>query len=145
MERSSLLYCWSNSSPPTSTSRMRVLVRMVASASSMPSNFLRTASRCYCPSTRNSPARTMTICKWQLPLAIASSAPNSVENLGKRTRAMSRKLKDVELLSDQPSAENLLGLSADEILDGAAGDGAAFGEEPAEITVRDPQATRVKH
>jgi DNA recombination protein RmuC len=47
-----------------------------------------------------------------------TTASNSVENLGRRTRAMSRKLKDVESLSDQQSAENLLGLVTDEILDG---------------------------
>jgi DNA recombination protein RmuC len=45
-----------------------------------------------------------------------TTASNSVENLGRRTRAMSRKLKDVELLSDRKTAENLLGLS-DEIVD----------------------------
>jgi DNA anti-recombination protein RmuC len=45
-----------------------------------------------------------------------TTASNSVENLGRRTRAMSRKLKDVELLSDSERAENLLGLS-DEIVD----------------------------
>jgi DNA recombination protein RmuC len=45
-----------------------------------------------------------------------TTASNSVENLGRRTRAMSRKLKDVELRSDGKTAENLLGLS-DEIVD----------------------------
>jgi hypothetical protein len=44
-------------------------------------------------------------------MRVPSNSPRratSVENLGKRTRAMSRKLKDVELLSDQQSAEKLL-------------------------------------
>jgi DNA recombination protein RmuC len=46
-----------------------------------------------------------------------TTASNSVENLGRRTRAMSRKLKDVELLSDQHTTEEVLGLSCDEIAD----------------------------
>jgi len=75
-----------------------------------------------------------------------ATASNSVENLGKRTRVMSRKLKDVEVLSDQQTAEKLLGISADEILDGAVEDAAPFAEEPAsEIIVRNPRSTRANH
>jgi hypothetical protein len=59
---------------------------------------------------------------------------------------MSRKLKNVELLSDQQSAGKLLGLSADEILDGAAEDAAPLLEEPAsEIIVRNSRSTRANH
>jgi DNA recombination protein RmuC len=46
-----------------------------------------------------------------------NAATNSVDNLGKRTRVMSRKLKDVEVLSDQQAAERLLGLAVDDHLD----------------------------
>lgn len=45
------------------------------------------------------------------------TASNSVENLGRRTRAMSRKLKTVEALPDQQSAEKLLGFASGERLD----------------------------
>jgi DNA recombination protein RmuC len=47
-----------------------------------------------------------------------NAAGNSVDNLGKRTRIMSRKLKDVEILSDQQAAEKLLGFSGDDAVDG---------------------------
>jgi DNA anti-recombination protein RmuC len=48
-----------------------------------------------------------------------NAASNSVDTLGKRTRVMSRKLKDVEVLSDQHAAERLLGFSEDDPLIGA--------------------------
>jgi DNA recombination protein RmuC len=47
-----------------------------------------------------------------------TTASNSVESLGRRTRAMSRKLKGVETLSDQTTAESLLGFSADDFIEG---------------------------
>ena len=47
-----------------------------------------------------------------------NAASNSVDSLGKRPRVMSRKLKDVEVLSDQHAAERLLGFSGDNALDG---------------------------
>ena len=47
-----------------------------------------------------------------------NAASNSVDTLGKRTRVMSRKLKDVEVLSDQHAAERLLGFSGDDAVDG---------------------------
>jgi len=48
-----------------------------------------------------------------------TTASNSVESLGKRARVMSRKLKAVEMLPDQTTAEKLLGLDGDcaEIVD----------------------------
>ena len=46
-----------------------------------------------------------------------NTASNSVESLGKRTRAMSRKLKSVETLSDQKTAETLLGLVGDDLIE----------------------------
>jgi DNA recombination protein RmuC len=46
-----------------------------------------------------------------------TTARNSVESLGRRTRAMSRKLKDVETLSDEQTADKILGFSADDIID----------------------------
>jgi DNA recombination protein RmuC len=55
-----------------------------------------------------------------------NTASNSVESLGRRTRAMSRKLKSVETLPNQEVAEKLLGLSANDMLDGSVeevGDG----------------------
>jgi DNA recombination protein RmuC len=60
-----------------------------------------------------------------------TTASNSVDTLGRRTRAMSRKLKDVELLSDGQASEKLLGLSADEIVDGEVENAALLAEEPA--------------
>jgi DNA anti-recombination protein RmuC len=46
-----------------------------------------------------------------------NAASNSVDSLGKRTRVMSRKLKDVEVLSDQQAAERLLGFAPDDTID----------------------------
>ena len=46
-----------------------------------------------------------------------NAASNSVDSLGRRTRVMSRKLKDVEVLSDQEAAERLLGFAADAGMD----------------------------
>ena len=46
-----------------------------------------------------------------------NAASNSVDSLGRRTRVMSRKLKDVEVLSDQQAAERLLGFSGDDAVD----------------------------
>jgi CRISPR type IV-associated protein Csf3 len=46
-----------------------------------------------------------------------NAASNSVDSLGKRTRIMSRKLKDVEVRSDQQAAEKLLGFAADDAID----------------------------
>ncbi len=75
-----------------------------------------------------------------------TSASNSVENLGKRTRAMSRKLKDVELFSDQGEAEKLLGLSAGEIVDGEAEEGGSLVEKTApEIIVHTSRSAPVNH
>jgi DNA recombination protein RmuC len=51
-----------------------------------------------------------------------NAASNSVDSLGKRTRVMSRKLKDVEVLSDQQAAERLLGFAADDAVDGGFDD-----------------------
>jgi DNA recombination protein RmuC len=45
-----------------------------------------------------------------------TTASNSVESLGRRTRAMSRKLKEVERLPDNIAAETLLGFSPAEAL-----------------------------
>jgi DNA anti-recombination protein RmuC len=50
-----------------------------------------------------------------------NAASNSVDSLGKRTRVMSRKLKDVEVLSDQQVTERLLGLSGDDVVDDCFG------------------------
>ena len=55
-------------------------------------------------------------------------ASNSVEKLGTRARVMTRKLKDVELLADQSTAEKLLGLSADCV--GEAEDNSAAATSP---------------
>jgi len=72
-----------------------------------------------------------------------TTASNSVENLGRRTRAMSRKLKDVELLSDGKTAENLLGLS-DEI--GDDGFEEATQHEAPTVDIVVPNSTnRAKH
>jgi DNA recombination protein RmuC len=46
-----------------------------------------------------------------------NAASNSVDSLGKRTRVMSRKLKDVEVLSDQQASKRLLGFSGDDAID----------------------------
>ena len=46
-----------------------------------------------------------------------NTASNSVESLGRRTRAMARKLKTVEALPDQQAAENVLGFSSEDTLD----------------------------
>ena len=51
-----------------------------------------------------------------------NAASNSVDSLGKRTRVMSRKLKDVEVLSDQQAAERLLGFAGDDAVDGGFDD-----------------------
>jgi DNA recombination protein RmuC len=56
-----------------------------------------------------------------------TTASNTVEKLGTRAKVMSRKLKGVELLSDQRTAEKLLGLCTDEIVD--AGKAATFAGE----------------
>jgi DNA recombination protein RmuC len=62
-----------------------------------------------------------------------NTASNSVERLGTRARVMSRRLKDVELLSDQGAAEKVLGLASDELSGGfEEGDlGEAFASEAA--------------
>ena len=59
-----------------------------------------------------------------------TTASNSVESLGRRTRAMSRKLKGVETLSDRKTAEGLLGFSADDII-GGGDEGSVMAEESA--------------
>ncbi len=56
-----------------------------------------------------------------------TTASNSVEKLGTRAKVMSRKLKDVELLADQRTAEKPLGLSTDCV--GEAEDNSAGGDE----------------
>ena len=60
-----------------------------------------------------------------------TTASNSVESLGRRTRAMSRKLKDVELLTDQQATEKLLELPGDEIVGGDFDDGRLQASEAA--------------
>ena len=47
-----------------------------------------------------------------------TTATNSVESLGRRTRAMSRKLKGVETLPCDKTAGSLLGFSADDFIEG---------------------------
>ena len=47
-----------------------------------------------------------------------TTASSSVESLGRRTRAMSRKLKGVETLTDDATAANLLGFSTDDLIEG---------------------------
>jgi DNA recombination protein RmuC len=44
-----------------------------------------------------------------------SRAANSVDSLGRRTRAMTRTLKTVDALPDEPSAQKLLGISPEEM------------------------------
>jgi DNA recombination protein RmuC len=51
-----------------------------------------------------------------------NAASNSVDNLGRRTRVMSRKLKEVEVLPDQQTTERLLGFSGDDAVDGSFDD-----------------------
>jgi DNA recombination protein RmuC len=46
-----------------------------------------------------------------------NAASNSVDSLGKRTRVMSRRLREVEGLPDQQAAEKLLGFAADDAVD----------------------------
>jgi len=46
-----------------------------------------------------------------------TKASNSVESLGRRTRGMSRKLKDVETSSNEQTADKILGFSADDIVE----------------------------
>ncbi len=58
-----------------------------------------------------------------------TTASNSVERLGRRTRAMSRKLKTVEVLPNQQESDELLGLASTDVLDAdteEADDGRAF-------------------
>ena len=57
-----------------------------------------------------------------------STASNSVESLGRRTRSMSRKLKDVEVLPDQQAAQELLGFAADDDIDEGVHEIATVGE-----------------
>ena len=59
-----------------------------------------------------------------------TTASNSVESLGRRTRAMSRKLKGVETLPDDKTAESLLGFSADDFI-GGGDEGGVMAEEGA--------------
>jgi hypothetical protein len=61
-------------------------------------------------------------------LSLPTTASNSVESLGRRTRAMSRKLKDVETLSDEKTAESLLGFSAEDLIE-AGGEGSVIEKE----------------
>jgi DNA recombination protein RmuC len=63
------------------------------------------------------------------------TASNSVEKLGSRARAMSLKLKDVELLSDQQVADKLLGLTTDEIADGGGEDSSPAEDSTSEIVI----------
>jgi DNA recombination protein RmuC len=73
-----------------------------------------------------------------------TTASNSVEKLGTRAKVMSRRLKDVELLADQRTAEKLLGLSADCV--GEAQDNSAGGDEPnPELVFPSSRSTRTKH
>jgi DNA recombination protein RmuC len=57
-----------------------------------------------------------------------NAASNSVDSLGRRTRVMSRNLKDVEVLSDQQAAERLLGFAADDAIDESGYEVAPVGE-----------------
>src|SRR2546427_7554415 len=57
----------------------------------MQSNFQPTASKCCCPSTRNSPAKTTTICKRQLPLATANSSRNSAVSSRARSKPVRKR------------------------------------------------------
>jgi hypothetical protein len=59
-----------------------------------------------------------------------TTASNSVESLGRRTQAMSRKLKGVETLADERTAENLLGFSTDDVM-GGGDEGCVVTEEAA--------------
>jgi DNA recombination protein RmuC len=59
-----------------------------------------------------------------------TTASTSVESLGRRTRAMSRKLKGVETLPDDKTAESLLGFSADDFI-GGSDEGGIIEEESA--------------
>jgi len=45
-----------------------------------------------------------------------NAASNSVDSLGRRTRVMSRKLKDLEVFSDQEAAGKLLGFAPDDFI-----------------------------
>lgn len=75
-----------------------------------------------------------------------TSASNSVENLGRRTRAMSQKLKDVELVSDAQSGERLFGLSGDEIIDNGFEEPPPLVDEPtSKIIVPASRSARAKH
>jgi DNA recombination protein RmuC len=47
-----------------------------------------------------------------------TTASNSVESLGRRTRAISRRLKGVETPADDSTAEALLGFSTDDFITG---------------------------
>jgi DNA recombination protein RmuC len=60
-----------------------------------------------------------------------NAASNSVDSLGRRTRVMSRKLKGVETLADNKTVENLLGFSADELVE--AGEEACIAVEEAAL------------
>jgi hypothetical protein len=51
-----------------------------------------------------------------------------VDSLGRRTRVMSRKLKDVEVLSDPQAAQELLGFAADDAIDEGVHEIATVGE-----------------
>src|ERR1700730_13700578 len=75
-----------------------------------------------------------------------NSASNSVENLGTRARAMSRKLKDVELLSDLGTTDKLLDLSDDEIVSEEEEQASSLLDESvSDIIVRKSRPSPAKH
>jgi DNA anti-recombination protein RmuC len=69
-----------------------------------------------------------------------ATASSSVEKLGTRARAVSRKLKDVEL-SDAGTAERILGLVTDDIVDVSD----LVEEGSSEIIVRRPRPRSGTH
>ena len=58
---------------------------------------------------------------------------------------MSRKLKDVEFISDQRAAEKVLGLSCDEITDGADEETTPVPENSSEIVLGNVRARSRQH
>ena len=66
------------------------------------------------------------------------TAANSVDKLGVRTRAMDRTLRTVELLPNDGSAQRLLGLNGDDVLNGEDEDDAAMMADLASEIVMPP-------
>ena len=74
-----------------------------------------------------------------------TTASNSVERLGTRARVMSRRLKDVELLSDHQTAKKLLGLSAEYVEEEVEDNSAGVEEPKPEVVLSSSRSTRTKH